>query len=53
MKDFFYKKVQNSSIGGGWHSVYKNMTKGCIKVQQSAENQAGQGKNFFCNVDIL
>lgn len=53
MKEIFYKKVQNRSIGSSSHSVYKNMTKGCIKVQQSAENQAGQGKNFFCNVDIL
>ena len=35
------------------NSVYKNMTKPKQEVQQSAENQAGQGKIFFWNVDIL
>ena len=35
------------------NSVYKNMTKGEQGVQQSAENQAGQGKIFFWNVDIM
>jgi hypothetical protein len=29
------------------------MTKGLANIKQSAENQAGQGKNFFYNVDIL
>jgi len=29
------------------------MTMGAGNIQQSAENQAGQGKNFFWNVDIL
>jgi hypothetical protein len=33
--------------------VYKNMTISYREVQQPVENQAGQGKIFFKNVDIM
>ena len=36
-----------------YNAVYIKMTKHLMNIQQSAENQAGQGKIFFKNVDIL
>lgn len=49
----FNKWAFNGPFAHRSNSVYKNMTIGLCNIKQSAENQAGQGKKFFFNVDIL